>query len=81
MCLGFLASANGRGAVTKAWQEGGRLPSFILEMTSRSTPRQDDIEKSALYAQLGSAGVFSVRLHRRLSQAAVVGAAAIKRQV
>jgi Uma2 family endonuclease len=37
----------------KTWQEDGKLPSFILEITSRSTRRQDDVEKPALYAQLG----------------------------
>ncbi|MFZ4674898.1 MAG: Uma2 family endonuclease [Nodosilinea sp.] len=37
----------------KAWQEGGKLPSFILEITSRTTRKQDETEKPAFYAQLG----------------------------
>lgn len=37
----------------KAWQEGGKLPSFILEITSRTTKRQDQEEKPRLYASLG----------------------------
>jgi Uma2 family endonuclease len=26
----------------KTWQEGGKLPSFILEITSRTTRKQDE---------------------------------------
>jgi Uma2 family endonuclease len=37
----------------KTWQEGGKLPSFILEVTSFSTKKQDEVEKPALYASLG----------------------------
>lgn len=37
----------------KAWQEGGKLPSFILEITSRTTRKQDETERPVLYAQLG----------------------------
>ena len=37
----------------KTWQEGNKLPAFILEITSRSTRRQDETDKPALYAQLG----------------------------
>lgn len=37
----------------KVWQEGGKLPSFVLEITSRSTKRQDEEEKPRLYASLG----------------------------
>lgn len=37
----------------KAWQEGGQLPAFVLEITSRTTRRQDETDKPALYAQLG----------------------------
>jgi Uma2 family endonuclease len=37
----------------KAWQEGGKLPSFVLEITSRTTKRQDQEEKPKLYASLG----------------------------
>jgi Uma2 family endonuclease len=37
----------------KAWQEAGKLPSFILEITSFSTRKQDEVEKPKLYASLG----------------------------
>jgi Uma2 family endonuclease len=37
----------------KRWQEGGKLPSFILEITSFSTKKQDEVEKPLLYASLG----------------------------
>jgi Uma2 family endonuclease len=37
----------------KAWQENGKLPSFILEITSYSTRRQDEVEKPQRYASLG----------------------------
>jgi Uma2 family endonuclease len=35
----------------KPWQEGGKLPKFLLEITSRSTKHQDQEEKR-LYARL-----------------------------
>lgn len=37
----------------KAWQEGNKLPDFVLEITSRSTKRQDEEDKPRLYASLG----------------------------
>lgn len=37
----------------KAWQEGCKLPSFILEVTSLSTRKQDELDKPQLYASLG----------------------------
>jgi Uma2 family endonuclease len=37
----------------KAWQENGKLPSFILELTSKSTKKQDEEIKPELYRQLG----------------------------
>jgi Uma2 family endonuclease len=37
----------------KAWQEGGKQPSFVLEITSRTTKYQDQEEKPKLYASLG----------------------------
>ncbi|MEB3294267.1 MAG: Uma2 family endonuclease [Synechococcales bacterium] len=37
----------------KTWQEGGKLPSFILEITSFTTRKQDEVEKPKLYASLG----------------------------
>jgi Uma2 family endonuclease len=42
----------------KTWEEGGKLPSFILEVTSRTTKRRDEVEKPALYASLGVAEYF-----------------------
>ncbi|MBW4483155.1 MAG: Uma2 family endonuclease [Tildeniella torsiva UHER 1998/13D] len=37
----------------KTWQEDGKLPNFVLEITSRTTKRQDEDEKPRLYASLG----------------------------
>jgi Uma2 family endonuclease len=37
----------------KAWQEEGKMPSFVMEITSMTTRRQDEIEKPKLYASLG----------------------------
>jgi Uma2 family endonuclease len=37
----------------KTWEEGGQLPQFILEVTSSSTRRQDEVAKPELYARLG----------------------------
>jgi Uma2 family endonuclease len=37
----------------KTWQEGGKLPSFVLEITSLSTKKQDEEAKPLLYASLG----------------------------
>ena len=37
----------------KTWQEGDRVPQFILEVTSYSTRKQDEITKPELYARLG----------------------------
>jgi Uma2 family endonuclease len=37
----------------KAWQEEGKLPAFVLEITSLSTKKQDEEIKPALYASLG----------------------------
>lgn len=39
----------GRRRVFKAWEEGGRLPCFVLEITSRSTRRDDLGEKMTKY--------------------------------
>lgn len=36
----------------KTWQEGHKLPSFVLEITSLSTKKQDEVEKPELYASL-----------------------------
>lgn len=37
----------------KAWQEGNKLPSFVLELTSKSTKKQDEETKPELYQRLG----------------------------
>ena len=37
----------------KTWQEGGKLPAFILEITSASTKKQDEEVKPQLYESLG----------------------------
>lgn len=37
----------------KTWQEGGKLPSFVLELTSKTTKKQDEETKPDLYRQLG----------------------------
>ncbi len=42
----------------KSWQESDKLPSFIIEITSRSTKKQDEVEKPQLYASLGVAEYF-----------------------
>lgn len=48
----FGVSARNRRSY-KAWQEGGKLPSFVMEITSFSTQKKDEVEKPALYASLG----------------------------
>ncbi len=37
----------------KSWEEGGQLPSFVLEITSLSTRNNDEVTKPELYASLG----------------------------
>jgi Uma2 family endonuclease len=37
----------------KVWEEDGKLPSFILEITSMTTRKQDEETKPNLYASLG----------------------------
>lgn len=39
--------------IYKAWEEGGRLPCFVVEVTSDSTRTEDLIRKRALYERLG----------------------------
>ena len=39
--------------IYKAWEEGGRLPCFVIEVTSDSTRTEDLIKKRALYERLG----------------------------
>lgn len=37
----------------QSWQEGGRLPDVIIELTSKKTRKADQAEKPVLYARLG----------------------------
>lgn len=37
----------------KVWQEGDKLPGFVMEITSVSTQKKDEVDKPALYARLG----------------------------
>ena len=39
--------------VWRTWTEGGRFADFVLEVTSKSTRREDEATKKALYAKLG----------------------------
>ena len=39
--------------VFKVWEEGGRVPDFVLEVTSKKTRRNDEGEKKDLYERLG----------------------------
>ena len=41
--------------VFKVWEEGGRVPDFVLEVTSRKTRRNDEGQKKDLYERLGVA--------------------------
>ncbi|MEO0455019.1 MAG: Uma2 family endonuclease [Cyanobacteria bacterium P01_A01_bin.114] len=45
--------SNRKRRTYKTWQENGKLPSFILEITSKTTQRKDEVEKPQLYASLG----------------------------
>lgn len=37
----------------QTWKEGVKLPDFVMEITSKSTRKEDEQDKPALYAQLG----------------------------
>ncbi|MEO1095778.1 MAG: Uma2 family endonuclease [Cyanobacteria bacterium J06638_28] len=37
----------------KTWEEGGKVPAFVMEITSRTTKQQDEDIKPQLYAKLG----------------------------
>jgi Uma2 family endonuclease len=37
----------------KTWQEDGKVPAFVLEITSRTTQNKDETDKPRLYQQLG----------------------------
>ncbi|MEM9907179.1 MAG: Uma2 family endonuclease [Cyanobacteria bacterium P01_D01_bin.44] len=42
----------------KVWQEGGKVPAFVLEITSKTTKQKDEEIKPQLYAQLGISEYF-----------------------
>ncbi|MGB7442009.1 MAG: Uma2 family endonuclease [Coleofasciculaceae cyanobacterium] len=42
----------------KVWEEGGKMPDFILEITSSSTRNQDQVEKPQKYARMRVAEYF-----------------------
>lgn len=42
-----------RRRVYKFWEEGGRGPCFVIEVTSDSTENEDRVKKKALYERLG----------------------------
>ncbi|NJP08067.1 MAG: Uma2 family endonuclease [Leptolyngbyaceae cyanobacterium RU_5_1] len=37
----------------KVWEEGGKVPSFVLEVTSKTTQEKDETEKPRKYRDLG----------------------------
>jgi Uma2 family endonuclease len=41
-----------RRRIYKLWEEGGQVPSLVIELTSEST-RDEDVEKKKLYERLG----------------------------
>ncbi|NJL47714.1 MAG: Uma2 family endonuclease [Leptolyngbyaceae cyanobacterium SM2_5_2] len=45
--------ANRKRRSYETWQEGGKLPSFILEITSMTTRTNDEVSKPSLYESLG----------------------------
>lgn len=50
--------ANRKHMSYKAWEEGGKLPDFVLEITSKSTQNTDEVDKPLQYARLGVAEYF-----------------------
>jgi hypothetical protein len=42
-----------RRRIYKAWEEGGRLPDVVIELTSKKTSKADQEIKPQLYARLG----------------------------
>ncbi|PZV07128.1 MAG: hypothetical protein DCF22_22535 [Leptolyngbya sp.] len=37
----------------KAWEENGKLPSFVMEITSKTTQENDEVEKREKYSRMG----------------------------
>lgn len=44
---------NQKRRIYKAWEEGGKLPDFVMEVTSATTRRIDEKSKPIQYAELG----------------------------
>ena len=42
----------------KAWEEGGKLPSFVMEITSKTTQENDEVEKREKYNRMGVSEYF-----------------------
>ena len=42
----------------KAWEENGKLPSFVMEITSKTTQENDEVEKREKYARMGVSEYF-----------------------
>ena len=42
----------------KAWEENGKLPSFVMEITSKTTQENDEVEKREKYSRMGVAEYF-----------------------
>jgi Uma2 family endonuclease len=45
--------SQGKRPSYKTWESGGIFPQFIMEVTSRTTLRQDEVTKPELYRRLG----------------------------
>jgi Uma2 family endonuclease len=42
-----------RRRIFKVWEEGGKTPDMVIEITSDTTRREDEVKKPALYSRLG----------------------------
>jgi Uma2 family endonuclease len=42
----------------KAWEEGDKLPSFVMEITSKTTQENDEVEKREKYSRMGVSEYF-----------------------
>jgi Uma2 family endonuclease len=49
----IIGVGNQKRRIYKAWEEGGKLPDFVMEITSATTRKIDEENKPLLYAQLG----------------------------
>ncbi|MBR8830986.1 MAG: Uma2 family endonuclease [Chlorogloea purpurea SAG 13.99] len=49
---------NTERTVYKAWEENNHLPSFVMEITSRTTKANDQRDKPSIYARLGVSEYF-----------------------